>query len=353
MSESANIVLVVDDDAMNRKLTTMLLKKMNYESRMAASGSEALEMIRQADYAAVLMDYRMPDMDGVETTKIIRSMEGAYFKEVPVIALTGDEREDIRKEFSDAGINDFLQKPLNAECLAQMLKRWPGARDNHQEASQPIEILQEDTENGQKKTSYEEYDFLQKFGISAQAGIQNCGSLELWLSFLKDFYNLIDLKTTKLEKCLSEGKVKEYTIEVHALKNSARLIGALDLSVDFGLLEEWGNLEEVNKITEKHPQMLQKMIEYKEVLKTFDEEANKERIEVSTTQIKEVLWAMKDAVDSFDIDAVDFCMTELEKYDIPGCDDRIKQLRAYVADVAWEDILAEISEITYIIEKAE
>ena len=194
---------------------------------------------------------------------------------------------------------------------------------------------------------------MQKFGISAQAGIQNCGSLELWLSFLKDFYHLIDLKTTKLEICLSEGKVKEYTIEVHALKNSARLIGALDLSVDFGLLEEWGNLEEVNKITEKHPQMLQKMIEYKEGLKTFDEEANKERIEVSTTQIKEVLWAMKDAVDSFDIDAVDFCMTELEKYDIPGCDDRIKQLRAYVADVAWEDILAEISEITYIIEKAE
>ena len=319
MSEAGNLVLVVDDDAISRKLTIMFLKKLGYESRGAESGREALEAVQNERFALILMDYRMPEMDGMEATGLLRRMEGKYFKEVPVIALTGDEREDVRSGFAEAGINDVLQKPLDAEQLSAVLKRWLGEKKDVSES---------------------------------QAGIQNCGSRELWLSLLKDFYYLIDFKVEKLSNYLSEGQFKEYTIEVHALKNSTRLVGALELSKDFADLEAWGNQGEYEKITEKNPQVLQKLTEYKEVLRPFIEE-NGEMQTVSNTQIKEVLWAMKDAVEAFDIDGADFCMEELERYIVPGCDDRIKKLRAYVADVALEDILKEISEIIYIIEKAE
>lgn len=319
MSESGSLILVVDDDAISRKLTTMFLNKLGYESRVAESGSEALEAVKQEHFAIILMDYRMPDMDGAETTGLLRRMEGKYFKEVPVIALTGDEREDVRLEFAEAGITDVLQKPLNAESLSAVLERWLGEKKDAPES---------------------------------QIGIQNCGSRELWQSLRKDFYYLIDFKAEKLANHLSEGQFKEYTIEVHALKNSARLIGALELSRDFADLEAWGNQGEYAKIMERNPQVLQKLLEYKEVLRPFVEEAE-EMQAVSNTQIKEVLWAMKAAAETFDIDGVDFCMDELERYVVPGCDNRIRKLRAYVADVALEDILKEISEILYIIEKAE
>ncbi len=352
MCEPVSRVLVVDDDAMNRKLTTMFLKKLGYESRMAESGRDALEAVKQERFAMILMDYRMPEMDGVEVTGFIRHMEGTYFKEVPVIALTGDERENVRLKFAEAGITDVLQKPLNAESLSAVLERWLGKKDDNREPEASEESGEPRAESTQQNISVEEYDFLQKTGIYAEAGIRNCGSGELWLGFLKDFHNLVDFKVEKLANYLSEGQFKEYTIEVHALKNSARLIGALELSRDFADLEEWGNQGEFEKIVARNPQVLRKMIECKAVLRPFAGE-DREVQAVSGTQIKEVLWAMKAAVEAFDIDGVDFCMQELERYEVPGCESRIEKLKAYVADVALEDILEEISEIIYIIEKAE
>lgn len=352
MCESVSPILVVDDDAMNHKLTTMFLKKLGYESRVAENGRDALEAVKQEYFAMILMDYRMPELDGVETTRLIRRMEGMYFKEVPVIALTGDERADIRLKFAEAGINGVLQKPLNKESLSAVLKRWLGEKDNNGESETFEKFGVPRAESSLQNMSVEEYDFLQKVGISAKAGIQNCGSIELWLSFLKDFHNLVDFQVEKLANHLSEGQFKEYTIEVHALKNSARLIGALELSRDFADLEDWGNQGEFEKIVVKNPQVLKKMIECKEELRPFAGE-DREVQTVSCTQIKEVLWAMKAAAEAFDIDGVDFCMEELERYEVPGCESRIKKLKAYVANVALEDILEEISEIIYIIEKAE
>lgn len=356
MSRMAEVVLVVDDDAMNRKLTTMLLNKLGYESCVAASGGEALELVKEGTFGVILMDYRMPEMDGIETTKQLRKMDGPYFKSVPVIALTGEEREDVHRQFLDAGMNDVLAKPVKQKELAAVLERFWGDKgelDINPDTTNGLESCFEEGTESENGLTEEEITFLKTAGVCVQEGIHNCGSYALWRSFLKDFYNIIDLKTTKLAKYLSEGQLKEYTIEVHALKNSARLIGAMELSADFGLLEEWGNQEALEKIKAKNPQVLQNMVQYKKVFHPYAEEADREAQTVSYTQMKEVLWAMKDAVETFDIDTVDFCMEELGKYKIPGCDKHIAQLKAYVADVALEDILEVVSEIIDIIEKAE
>lgn len=355
MSESAKLILVVDDDAMNRKLTTMFLKKLGYESRVAQSGPEALEIVKEGGFDIILMDYRMPEMDGVETTKLLRSMEGVYFRSVPVIALTGDERADVHQEFEAAGMQDVLSKPLDAEKLAVVLKRWLNAESSEKKerTKEKFEQRQECVQEQWMNVPDEKYTALQEAGIDAGEGIHNCGSCELWLSFLKDFYNLVDFKAAKLVKYLSEGQLKEYTIEVHALKNSARLIGALELSKDFGVLEAWGNGQDLQKIVERNPQIIEKMLQCKEVLKPYSKKEDREEQVVSDTQLKEVLWAMKAAVESFDIDGVDFCMEELEKYRISGCDKQMAKLKACVADVALEDITQIISEILGIVEKAE
>ena len=85
---------------------------------------------------------------------------------------------------------------------------------------------------------------LQIEGLNVQEGIANSGSKELFFSLLGYFYKLIDQKSTKIEKCLADGMLKDYTIEVHALKSTARMIGAMELSEKFYRLEQLGNAEE-------------------------------------------------------------------------------------------------------------
>ena len=92
------------------------------------------------------------------------------------------------------------------------------------------------------KVSDEEAEMLPVIGgLNVSEGTKNCGSKKLFLELLGDFYKLIELKSTKLEKCLADGMIKDYTIEVHALKNTARMIGAMELSDLFYQMEQLGN----------------------------------------------------------------------------------------------------------------
>lgn len=89
------------------------------------------------------------------------------------------------------------------------------------------------------KVSDEEAEMLPVIGgLNVSEGTKNCGSKKLFLELLGDFYKLIELKSTKLEKCLADGMIKDYTIEVHALKNTARMIGAMELSDLFYQMEQ-------------------------------------------------------------------------------------------------------------------
>lgn len=84
----------------------------------------ALNKIKENKYDIIFMDYMMPIMDGVETTDKIRKMEGDYFKQVPIIALTGDTSERTQDMFKAAGINDFLEKPIVYEQIKNKIVKW-------------------------------------------------------------------------------------------------------------------------------------------------------------------------------------------------------------------------------------
>jgi len=120
-------VLLAEDNPVNQKLAVRLLQKMGAEVQVAATGLEALRALREADFDAALMDCQMPELDGYEATRRLRSGAGAVRNpNIPVIALTAHALATDRTKCLAAGMNDYLTKPINPQLLRECLSRmWP------------------------------------------------------------------------------------------------------------------------------------------------------------------------------------------------------------------------------------
>ncbi len=116
-------VLLVDDNAINRKLGKRFLEQMKIDVTLASNGREAYETAINDDFDLILMDLQMPELDGMEATRKIRETTGSR-NEVPIVALTANAFNDVREECKDAGMDDFLTKPLRVNELAEVLVRW-------------------------------------------------------------------------------------------------------------------------------------------------------------------------------------------------------------------------------------
>ncbi len=114
-------VLLVEDNRVNQIVASNFLKGWGIAADIANNGKEAVEMIREGTYNLILMDVQMPVMDGYEATQRIRSMEGEYFKEIPIIALTASAMLGMRDKVMEVGMNDFIAKPfVPADLLAKI-----------------------------------------------------------------------------------------------------------------------------------------------------------------------------------------------------------------------------------------
>jgi signal transduction histidine kinase/CheY-like chemotaxis protein len=119
-------ILLVEDNVINQKVALGLLAKLGYRAETASSGQEAIESVRSASYAVVLMDCQMPGMDGFEATRAIRALGGALGA-VPIIALTANAMPGDRERCLEAGMDDYLPKPIRIQQLEDVLKRWTQA----------------------------------------------------------------------------------------------------------------------------------------------------------------------------------------------------------------------------------
>ena len=159
------------------------------------------------------------------------------------------------------------------------------------------------------------------------------------MSLLGDFYKLIDMKSQKIEKLLADDMIRDYTIEVHALKNTARMIGALELSQMFLDMEMLGNDNNVDEIKAKTPAVLELYRSYKPILAPYAQSGNSQK-SVSNEDIIASLENIRQAMDSFDLDGVDANMKQLEEYALPEeLNPLMDELRAFVADVAMEEVI--------------
>ena len=116
-------ILVVDDNSMNLKVALGLLKPYHMTIMTAESGKRAIEMVKSQDYHLIFMDHMMPEMDGVETVHLIREMEGDYFKQVPIVALTANAVSGVKEMFLREGFQGFVAKPIEMSAMERTLRR--------------------------------------------------------------------------------------------------------------------------------------------------------------------------------------------------------------------------------------
>ena len=334
-------ILIVDDNEMNRKVAVGLLQPLKMKIDTADSGKTAIKMVQETKYDIVFMDHMMPVMDGVEATKKIRELPGEFYKNLPIIALTANAVSGAKESFIEAGMNDFVAKPIDIKDICAKIKSYL-----------PEGMIKKQVMTVEHQDKLTEEELPQIEGLNVREGIKNCGSLELFLSLLGDFYKVIDMKSEKLEKCLADDMIRDYTIEVHALKNTARMIGAMVLSEFFYKMEQCGNAGDVKTIREQTPELLTLYRSYQPILAPFGQANEEQKQEVSTETIKGALDWLKEAVDSFDLDGADAALSELEAYKLPEpLMPYMERLRAYVADVMMEEIMQTCEQMIQLLEE--
>jgi PAS domain S-box-containing protein len=118
------LFLVVDDIEINLIIAGEMLNIYGAEVETANSGSEAVRMIKEKDYDIVFMDHMMPEMDGVDATKIIRALPEEKYRKLPIVALTANVVGDVRDMFMNSGMSDFLSKPMEHLEMERVLREW-------------------------------------------------------------------------------------------------------------------------------------------------------------------------------------------------------------------------------------
>ncbi|NJO03731.1 MAG: response regulator [Bacteroidia bacterium] len=116
-------VLIAEDSSVIQNISRKVLEFQNFEITSAKDGKEVISKLQKEDFDVILMDINMPKMDGMECARQIRAMEDEKKAKVPIIAITGNARNYSMDDFKNAGIDDYLPKPINFDNLIGMLKK--------------------------------------------------------------------------------------------------------------------------------------------------------------------------------------------------------------------------------------
>ncbi|MBQ6734461.1 MAG: response regulator, partial [Lachnospiraceae bacterium] len=247
-------VLVVDDTELNLVVIEGLLKTTEVKLDTASGGEEALRLTKDTTYDLILLDQRMPHMSGTEVLQHIRAQDGGRNRETPVICLTADAVQGARERYLEEGFSDYLSKPIEGHALEAALMAYlpeekilrttesggfaPDTAPHPEDSgSAPAAASQAPTDEGSSVQAA--YDGIPALDYALAK--EYLTSDKLIEKTLSTFYDNLRDTTDAIERSLREEDYDNFTIRVHALKSSARLIGAAEISALAARLEECGD----------------------------------------------------------------------------------------------------------------
>ena len=230
-------ILVVDDNVMNLKVVRGLMKRLQTVPDLAGSGREAISMIENKHYDIVLMDHMMPEMDGIETLKELRS-RSLIDDSTAVIALTANAIAGAREMYLAEGFRGYLSKPIDPELLEQTFAEYlpEGSYTYTDGADKPAEAVRESKEESELKDEPDKKkdpmeDALRKNGFNVDAAlVYTMNDIEFYGELLGTFIKSSVQMRKEIKEFYESENWDEYKTKVHALKSAARTIGADQLS---------------------------------------------------------------------------------------------------------------------------
>lgn len=326
-------ILIVDDNLVNLKVAEGLLEPLQMNVDTASGGKDAIEKISVKKYDIVFMDHMMPEVDGVETTHIIRRFYEEY-SEVPIIAFTANAVSGTREMFLREGMNDFVAKPIEFKNMVSKIRKW--LPEEKIKKGETTKIPQKE------KTS----PTIQLEGLDTTYAISLLGDEKLYWMVLKDYYHVIAKKSELIRGYQQTEDWKAYTIEVHALKSASRQIGALELADAAERMEMAGKKEDAELIHQCTPGLLKQYENYQKLLAPYFAESEKrkvERKEVSPEILKGLFGEFREAMEALDIDRMEEVTIKMEAYEYPETQqdmyDRLKNAVDEIDVEACEEIV--------------
>lgn len=267
-------ILIVDDNTINLRVESSLMKNYRFTIDTALSGMEALEKLESKDYDMVFMDHMMPEMDGVDTLHRIRDKAGIYYANIPVIALTANAVAGAKEMLIAEGFQDFLSKPVEIASMHRILEKYlPDAKKIYDFEDDATDVQSGETvyNNHERDTIYEQLHNPQASvkepgaetawedtaaDIDEKQGALYCGSLEDFEDILKIHYEDYEENSRKIQAFYDSKDWKNYVILVHGLKSSMKSVGIMKLSDMCLGLELAGKENRIDYILKNHDAMM-------------------------------------------------------------------------------------------------
>lgn len=329
-------VLIVDDNVTNLKVAEGLMRPYKMKISTAISGTEALHLLQKKEYDIVFMDHMMPELDGVETTGLIRETEGEYYKKLPIVALTANAVNGAREMFLASGFNDFIAKPIELSFLDRVLRAWLP-----EEKIQSVSEMQRVPEEDKDTVLLESFREV----IDEEKGLLYAGeNRRTYQDNLNTYLRNGEAYKKSLQLRYETEDWTNYIIEVHAIKSSSLSIGAVTLSELAKTLEFAGKEQNYDLIHTKqknvialYERVLEEIRKYLEVngcpVSEEKEEVRKEEnlAELSEERLTEYVEQIYGACDNFDGEGVVLIVNLLGEYTFRGvvlrdCFETVKQL---------------------------
>lgn len=305
-------VLIVDDNITNLKVAEGLIEPYGVSITTVDSGNAAIRLFKSDQrFDLVFMDHMMPQLDGVDTVKFIRAMNSDYARSVPIVALTANAIKGIEELFYQAGMNDFIPKPIDIQKLNTVMRKWiPGDKQFYCDGSSTSQQEEDAYEYSAIFPNRSDIDY--RSGIAAARNNQR-----IYLGILKTFASSDSLE--KAEAYFNTNDFENYTILVHGVKSAAANIGAAKLSEEARMLEMAGKNKNYEFIRRNHQAFISNFSSVLEEIRgVFDKirsiESTKPRSvnKIPTEELKEKLKQLITAAENMDATSAGKIKAELK-----------------------------------------
>ncbi len=331
-------ILVVDDNAVNRKVLRNLLKETQIQVTEAAGGAECLHLVQESHYDLIFLDHMMPEMDGVETLHRIKALSTFPCEDTPIVVLTANAVSGAKEAYLSEGFDDFLSKPIMPDKLETMIQTML-----------PEKLLQSVTKSTQKLSQQTADNEMHLEDLPVVEGLDwnyawlHLPDMELLAYTVKAFYDQIGTAADCLERAYGQisniDQLESYRIQVHAMKSLAATIGILPLSGVARVLESAAKDGKIEVILSMTTIFLEEWRSYRQKLQGVFGIGTKIGKQITDYSVIQVLVEMvRLSMQEMEIDRADELMKQLHEYDFPAeIEQNIQKLAEAVTNLNIEE----------------